>query len=87
MSTGIPWSTVKGFSVDIDTGNHPPISSRPYRLPLVKKKWVEEEIARMLKEGIIRHSTSPWAAPIVVAPKADGKGTKLLIVLLLIIGN
>ena len=30
----------------------------------------------MLREGIIRHSTSPWAAPIAVAPKPDGKGSK-----------
>jgi len=33
---------------------------------------VEEETAHMLKSGVIRPSRSPWAAPVVIAPKKDG---------------
>jgi len=33
---------------------------------------VQNEIDEMLKMGIITHSDSPWASPIVIVPKPDG---------------
>ena len=30
--------------MEIDTGNHPPITSKPYTLPLKHYKWVQREI-------------------------------------------
>ena len=56
----------------LDTGDHPPIRQRPYRCMLSKQKLVEEHIEDMLNSGIIRHSSSPWASPVVVIPKRDG---------------
>lgn len=32
---------------------------------------IEDEVARMLQEGIIEKSTSPWFSLIIVAPKTD----------------
>ena len=49
----------------------PPIRQKAYRLPLTKKIIVEQEIERMLKAGVIRPSSSPWASPIVLIPKLD----------------
>lgn len=49
-----------------------PIHQRPYRTPLRKRKLIEEEIKCMLKDGIIRPSSSPWASPVTLVPKKDG---------------
>ncbi len=56
----------------INTGDAPPIRQNPYRLPFAKRQQVEESIAEMLRDGIIRPSTSPWASPITLVPKKDG---------------
>src|SRR6266542_3189523 len=53
------------------TGN--PIKGRPYPVKDNKReKWMKEEIDRMLKEGIIKKSKSPWASPVVLVSKKDG---------------
>ena len=51
--------------------NHPPISQAAYRTPLSKRKLVEEAIADMLAENIIRPSQSAWASQITLVPKRD----------------
>ena len=56
----------------IDTGDHPPIKQNPYRLPFLQRKLVEEHVDKMLKDGIIEPSQSPWASPIVIVDKKDG---------------
>jgi transposase InsO family protein len=50
----------------------PPIAQRAYRTPLTKRKIIEEEIDKMLEEGVIRPSSSPWASPVTLVPKAGG---------------
>ena len=59
----------------INTGTAPPIKQRPRRLPLAKRQVEKEEVHRMLKNGIIEPSSSPWASPIVMATKKDGTGS------------
>ena len=58
--------------MEIDTGSSEPIAQKPYRAPLTKRKMIEEEVASMLKMGIIRPSSSPWASPVTLVPKKDG---------------
>ena len=55
--------------MDIDTGDRPPVSSRPYTLPLKHYKWVQREIESLEHAGVITKSMSKWASPIVVVPK------------------
>ena len=50
----------------------PPIAQQAYRTPLTKRKVIEDDIDRMLEEGVIRPSASPWASPVTLAPKRDG---------------
>jgi transposase InsO family protein len=57
---------------NIDTGDHPPIKQRAYRIPHLQKPVVEEHLKNMLNAKVIQPSTSPWAAPIVMVPKKDG---------------
>lgn len=54
---------------EINTENHPPISVKTYRYPEVHKAEVEKQIKKLLKEGIIQPSLSPWSAPLWVVPK------------------
>src|ERR1043165_7158722 len=50
----------------IYTGDNAPVTQRPYRTNPDNTKFIEEEIDRMLKAGIIRPSYSPWASPVIV---------------------
>ncbi|KAI2648039.1 Retrovirus-related Pol polyprotein from transposon opus [Labeo rohita] len=49
-----------------------PVCKRAYPVPVNKQNFIDEEVKAMLDEGIIRPSTSPWAAPVVLVPKKDG---------------
>ena len=55
--------------MEIDTGDSPPITQRPYTLPLKYATWVQKELEILEKAGVIVRSVSPWASPIVVVPK------------------
>ena len=60
--------------MDIDTGTSPPITSRPYTLPLKHYEWVRKEISTLERAGIITKSISPWASPVVIVPKKSAPG-------------
>ena len=60
--------------MDIDTGDSPPIASKPYTLSLKHYDWVQKEITTLEKAGIITKSTSPWASPVVIVPKKSAPG-------------
>ena len=56
----------------IPTGNTLPIKERPRRVPEHMNKEVDMQIDNMLKENVIKPSTSPWASCIVMVKKKDG---------------
>ena len=60
--------------MEIDTGDIPPISQKPYTLPLKHAEWVQKELEILEKAGVIVRSVSPWASPIVVVPKRSAPG-------------
>ena len=64
----------KLVKMDIDTGDSPPVSSRPYTLPLKHYKWVQREIESLECAGVITKIMSKWASPIVVFPKKSAPG-------------
>lgn len=55
----------------INTQDKPPIKQRPRRMPLSKRVEGDQEVKRMLEQGIITPSKSPWAAPLVLVRKKD----------------
>ena len=67
----------KLVKMDIDTGDSPPVSSRPYTLPLKHYEWVQREIESLERVGVITKSMSKWASPIVVVPKKSAPGEPL----------
>ena len=46
------------IELDIDTGDSPPVSSRPYTLPLKHYEWVQREIESLEHAGVITKSMS-----------------------------
>ena len=67
-------SRTKLVKMDIDTGDNPPVSSRPYTFPLKHYEWVQGEIESFERAGVITKSMSKWASPIVVVPKKSAPG-------------
>ena len=59
-------------SLVIKTGEAPPISSGPYRIPDRMKEGVLKEVEKLVDMGVATPSHSPWASPIVPVPKPDG---------------
>ena len=64
----------KLVKMDIDTGDSPLVSSRPYTLPLKHYEWVQREIESLERAGVITKSMSKWASPIVIIPKISAPG-------------
>ena len=62
------------ITMDIDTGDSPPICQRPYNLPLKHREWVQKELETLERAGVIVRSILPWASPIVVVPKKTEPG-------------
>ena len=60
--------------MDVDAGDSPPESSRPYTLPLKHYEWVQKEIESLECAGIITKSMLPWASPILIVPKKSSPG-------------
>lgn len=50
----------------------PPVHSKVRRLPPEKLEIARKEFNQMLKLGIIRRSSSPWASPLHMVPKTSG---------------
>ena len=57
----------------IDVGDARPIHVPPYRAGFKERETVEKLTDEMLKEGVIRHSSNPWASPVVLVAKKDGQ--------------
>lgn len=56
----------------LETGNHPPIHTPPYRVSYKDEQTQRNEIDKLLKQGVIEESSSPWSSPIVLVRKKDG---------------
>ena len=49
-----------------------PIFIPAYRVPYSQKEIIEQEVEKMLSQGIVEPSNSPWSFPLLVVPKKDG---------------
>ena len=62
------------ITMEIKTGDSPPVCQRPYNLPLKHIDWVQKELDTLEKAGVITRTVSPWASPIVIVPKRTALG-------------
>ena len=58
---------------EIDLTSTVPVRSKPYPIPYHMQGTVDSEIESMLKMHVIKPCNSPYASPIVLVKKPDGK--------------
>jgi hypothetical protein len=58
-------------TITLEPGARPP-NSKPYRYSLLKKDEIKRQVEEMLCTGVITHSMSPYAAPVLLVKKKDG---------------
>lgn len=56
----------------ITTVNEKPLFQYAYRNSQKENKDMKDELGKMLKNGIIRDSKSPWSSPAIIVGKKDG---------------
>lgn len=52
--------------------NAAPVNSRPYRYSPLHKDEIEKQVKELLQAGLIVHSSSPFASPVLLVQKKDG---------------
>ena len=58
----------------IDKGDSVPKWSQPYQTIEYKTNIIKQQCKAWLQEGVIEHSTSPWASPVVFMSQATASG-------------
>jgi len=60
---------------EIPVGDTTPVRQPPYRTPYALRDKMKTQVEKMLQQGVIRESDSPWSAPAILVPKKslDGK--------------
>lgn len=53
----------------IHTGSHAPLRQRPYRVSAMERCVVDDQVAEVLKRGVVKPSNSPWASLVVLVKK------------------
>jgi len=48
-----------------------PVSMRPYRVAPALQSEIERQVQELLSQGVITHSNSPFALPVILVKKAD----------------
>ncbi|POM64179.1 LOW QUALITY PROTEIN: Reverse transcriptase [Phytophthora palmivora] len=69
----------KGVVCDIDVGNPKPVAQRCRKVAIQFREKLYQLIKGLLSARMIRHSTSPWASPIVVVIEKNGIDIRLCI--------
>jgi hypothetical protein len=77
-TTKTTYGAAKGVEHTIETSNDRLISQVPHRVSPIERKIKTEMTNEILTDHVVRTSTSPWASPIVLVKKTDGKHGKIL---------
>jgi hypothetical protein len=67
---GMPPDRYIEFIIELLPGT-PPISTRPYRMPVNELVELKKQIAELQLKGFIHPSSSPWGAPMLFVEKKD----------------
>ncbi|KAL0830207.1 hypothetical protein ABMA28_003662 [Loxostege sticticalis] len=72
LISGTAATTVRTGEMEIKLTKPTPVVYRPYKLSYQEKLIVREITKDLLEKGIIRHSNSEFASPIILVKKRDG---------------
>nr|GEU90410.1 hypothetical protein [Tanacetum cinerariifolium] len=68
---GLPPNRPVEFQIDL-VPSAAPVARAPYRLAPSEMKELAEQLKELSDKGFIRHSSSPWGAPVLFVKKKDG---------------
>lgn len=68
---GLPPNRANDHRIELTQGAQP-VNINPYRYPHFQKNEIERLTSEMLKQGLIRPSTSPYSSPVLLMHKKDG---------------
>ncbi|XP_016463030.1 uncharacterized protein LOC107786107 [Nicotiana tabacum] len=68
---GLPPTRPLDHAIHLLPGSKP-VNVKPYRYPYFQKNIMEQLVGDILKEGIIRPSTSPFLSPVLLVQKKNG---------------
>jgi hypothetical protein len=69
--SGMPLDRDIEFFIELLLGT-PPISKKPYRMPVNELVELKKQLAKLQDKGFICPSSSPWGAPVLFVEKKDG---------------
>nr|GEY01240.1 putative reverse transcriptase domain-containing protein [Tanacetum cinerariifolium] len=68
---GLPPTRQVEFQIDLIPGAAP-VARAPYRLAPSEMKDLSDQLQELSDKGFVRHSSSPWGAPVLFVKKKDG---------------
>jgi len=57
----------------INTQNHPPVWTRPYRHSPADRAEISRQVQEMLSSHVIEETMSPWSSPVLLVRKKSGE--------------
>ncbi|KAE8990705.1 hypothetical protein PR001_g21420 [Phytophthora rubi] len=70
--SGCPPMTTLGVTHEIHTGLEAPVKVRPRRHSHSEQPVVDEQVEKMLNDGVIEEGNEAWGFPVVLVKKKDG---------------
>ncbi|CAI7743062.1 unnamed protein product [Closterium sp. NIES-53] len=71
LPPGLPPSRAVDHRIELEPGSRP-VAKPQWRLSPAETEEMTQQVRHFLVQGFIQPSRSPWAAPILFAPKKDG---------------
>nr|GEU62735.1 transposon Ty3-G Gag-Pol polyprotein [Tanacetum cinerariifolium] len=69
--TTLPAKRLQDHGIPLLPGSRP-VSTRPYRQPYLQKAKIEKQVRKLLQQGLIRPSHSPFYSSVLLVKKSDG---------------